>query len=90
MVFIVRTFILVRTVIFGRRLKNVHFWEDAHGRSFMEGRSWPVIFVRTVMDGHFSKDVHGRLFLVGRSSTLIFGRTLMVFIFSRTLMDVHL
>ena len=56
----------------------------------MEGRSWPVIFVRTVMDGHFSKDVHGRLFLVGRSSTLIFGRTLMVFIFSRTLMDVHL
>jgi hypothetical protein len=50
---------------------------DAHGRSFLDGRSWTLIFGWTLMDAHFWMDAHGRSFLDGRSWTLIFGWTLM-------------
>ena len=43
-----------------------HFSRDAHGRSFLVGRSRTVIFGTMVMDGHFSRAAHKRSFLVGR------------------------
>jgi hypothetical protein len=47
----------------GRSLTPI-FWKDAHGRSFLEGRSWTLIFERrlisgwTLMDSHFWKEAH--------------------------------
>ena len=44
------------TVIFGRTLMDGHFSRDAHGWSFLVGRSWTVmdglVLTWTVIDAH--------------------------------------
>jgi hypothetical protein len=48
---------------------------DAHGRSFLDGRSWTLIFGWTLMDAHFWMDAHGRSWTLmddrGRSWTIV-------------------
>ena len=60
---------------------DAHFSKGAHGRSFLDGRSWTLILVRTLMDAHGRSwtlmDAHGRSFLDGRSWTIMDAWTLM-------------